>query len=122
MSPFEFSNSILNGKEIIFDSYLKKEYNSFIVNRALSMYIDTISQANQMNINYQLDSDIKYAYLYNSIRKKKRPFVKWPKMNKFEYINDVMVFYNININKALEILNILSENDLKKISNIVKTR
>lgn len=122
MKPFDFSNSILNGKEIEFDQITKKDYNSFIVNRALSMYIDGISQANQMNIHFSIDNDMKYKYLYYSVRKKKRPFAKWPKASKSDYIDSIKEYYSVSFQKAIQISKILTEENLKEIDKIVKSR
>jgi hypothetical protein len=81
MKLFDYVNSITNNKvsyaRVMEDvEGFESNYDPFIINRALSYFIDTIMQSNDMNMYHQLDSDVQYAYLLNSIRKRKR-FSKW---------------------------------------------
>ena len=41
-------------------------YSSFIVNRGLSFFMDTIFQVNEMNRNHHLDSRLQFDYLINT--------------------------------------------------------
>ena len=45
--------------------------NCFIINRALSMNVDTVLYVNEMNVRYQLDPVLQYDYFINSLRQKK---------------------------------------------------
>ena len=50
MSPFEFLNSINHSKkDVMVDDLTEKSYNSFMVNRSLSYFPDTVGFANVMN-------------------------------------------------------------------------
>ena len=50
MTPFDYVKAINYTKSnLIVDDLTEKEYNPFIVNRALSMGMDTVLQANEMN-------------------------------------------------------------------------
>ena len=54
-TPFDYVKAISTTKEnMIVDDLTEREYNPFIVNRALSMGIDTVLQANEMNQRHQL--------------------------------------------------------------------
>ena len=57
MNPFEYLKSINESKkDIMIDDLAEKEYNSFIVNRGLSYFKDTILYANEMNRYHHLDN------------------------------------------------------------------
>ena len=56
--------SILQTKKNVLEN--PKDYNGFVVNRALSFHYDCVLQANQMNVMPGLNSDMQYAYLLNT--------------------------------------------------------
>ena len=57
MNPFEYVKAINNTKkDIMVDDIAEKEYNSFMVNRSLSNFRDTVLYANLMNVNHHLDA------------------------------------------------------------------
>ena len=89
--------------------------NCFIINRALSMNIDTILYVNEMNVNWQLDSLLQYDYYINSLRKRKR-WSKWAKAtgpsSNLELIKE---YYNYNEQRAREVLDLLSESEIQKL-------
>ena len=76
MSPFDFINDINFGKKNLLKDddkgILEKEYNSFIINRGLSYFSDTVLYANEMNLRHELDKRMQNDYLLHSIRSKKR--------------------------------------------------
>ena len=56
VKPFDYVNDINYGKKnIMVDDIAEKNYNAFIVNRALSYFNDTVLYANEMNIHHSLD-------------------------------------------------------------------
>ena len=87
----------------------------FIINRALSMNVDTILYVNEMNANWQLDPLLQYDYYINSLRKKKR-WSKWAKAttpsSDLELIKE---YYNYNEQKAREVLDLLSESEIQNL-------
>ena len=90
--------------------------NSFIINRALSMNVDTVLYANEMNQQYQLAPLLQYDYFINSLRKKKR-YSKWAKATKAPAILElVKTYYNYNEQRAREVLDLLSEKQLEEIA------
>ena len=112
MNPFDFLNEINYGKNnLIVDDITEKEYNSFMVNRGLSYFNDTVLMANEMNLNHHLDSRLQNDFLINIVRKKKR-FSKW---NKPEIVSDVEVvkeYYGYSNEKARQALSLLTKEQL----------
>ena len=76
MTPFDFINAILvNKKNLLKDDDLAtKEYVPFIVNRGLSLHLDCVLYANEMNLRPFIDKDQQFLFLLNTIRPMKRKF------------------------------------------------
>ena len=73
MNPFDYVNSIThNKKDIMVDDLAEKSYNSFMVNRSLSYFHDTVLMANEMNVHHHLENRLKYDFLINIIKKKRK--------------------------------------------------
>ena len=115
MSPFEFLNAInYNKKDLMVDPENEKHYNSFVINRSLSYFPDTVAIANEMNKYHHLDSRLQFSFLINIIRKRKR-FSKWIKP---EIENDVEVvkeYYGYSNEKARQILPLLTPEQIQTI-------
>ena len=111
MNPFDFVKSITYTKQDIMHDLNESEYESFLVNRALSYYQDCLLYANEMNRRFELSNRLQYHYLLNTIRKRKR-FAKWIKPEKIDDLKIVMEYYQVSRAKAEEYLNIISENDI----------
>ena len=115
MTPFDYLKAINETKEdVMLTSEDEHKYSSFIVNRGLSFFIDTIFQANEVNQNFQLDSRLQFDYLLNNIRKKKR-YSKWLKPEKLKNVELVKEYYGFSNEKAKDALRILSEDQLAYI-------
>ena len=114
MNPFDFVKSITYTKQDIMHDLNKSEYESFLVNRALSYYQDCILYANEMNRRFELEVRLQYHYLLNTIRKRRR-FAKWIKPEKIDDLKIVMEYYQVSRAKAEEYLNILSNREVEHI-------
>ena len=115
ISPFDFVNSINDTKvNIIVDEWSEREYNPFIVNKALSFAPDTVIYVNEMNSRPHLEKALQYNFLINIIRKKKR-FNKWIKKEKIEAIDIVKEYYGYNTEKARQVISILSDDQIQTI-------
>jgi hypothetical protein len=115
MNPYEYVKSINQTKEnIMVDDESEKGYNSYIVNRSLSYFNDTVMFANEMNVNHQLDNRLKYEFLLGTIRKKAR-FSKWIKPDTEESLNIIKECYGYSNEKALQVLNLLSVEQIGQI-------
>ena len=119
MNHFDYLNSInLTKQDIMIDDDCEKAYNSFMVNRGLSYFQDTIIIANEMNRHHQLDSKLQYQFLINMIRKRKR-FSKWAKAQKESDIDAVKEYYGYSNEKARQALTLLSPDQITIIKNKV---
>ena len=92
-----------------------KEYSPFMVNRALSYHMDCVLYANEMNLYPDLDSDMQYQYLLNTIRPMKRKFQPWQKAEVLKDIGCVKEYFGYSNEKAKEALRILSDEQLEQI-------
>lgn len=106
---------------MIVDDLSEKEYNPFIVNRALSMGIDTVLQANEMNQRHHLGKKLQFDFLLNSISKRKR-FDKWQKADKSEDLDYVRAYFNYSYPKAVSALRILSQKQIDTIKEKVTNK
>ncbi len=113
ISPFDFANSIYNKDNLIEDERTEKEYNPFIVNRAMGFGKDTCIAANEMNARPHLDNKLQYDFLMDVVRKGKR-YNKWLK-NEEEDIKAIQDFFGYSFIKAKEALNLLSETQIDLI-------
>jgi len=116
MNHFDYLNSINYSKEnIMHDNLDEKAYNSFMVNRGLSYFNDTVIYANEMNRYAHIDSKLQYDFLRTLIRKRKR-FSKWTKEDKNSDINLIKEYYGYSKEKAFQVLPLLSKEQLTFIS------
>lgn len=117
LSPFDYLKAINETKEdVMLTPQDERKYSSFIVNRGLSFFMDTIFQVNEMNRNHHLDSRLQFDYLINIIRQKKR-YSKWLKTEKLQNVELVREYYGFSYEKAKDALSILSEDQLAYISD-----
>lgn len=108
-SPFDIVNNILQEKESVTDL---TNFVPYITNRAISYHYDCIMQANEMNMHTELHPEMQYSFLFNSIRKYKRPFRKWQKKEKEESISIIKEYYGISSARARDFLTVLSEENI----------
>tara|TARA_R100000231_G_scaffold21959_1_gene21075 strand:- start:293 stop:670 length:378 start_codon:yes stop_codon:yes gene_type:complete len=117
MNPFEYLNAINMTKEnIMVDDITEKAYNSFIVNRSLSYFNDTVLYANEMNVNHHIDNRLQFDFFINIVRKKKR-FSKFMKPETVSDVEAVKEYYGYSNEKAKSALTLLTSdqiNELKK--------
>ena len=117
MNPFEYSKAInLTKKDIMVDDLAEKEYNSFLVNRSLSFFPDTILYANEMNINHHIDARLQFDFFINIIKKRKR-FSKWTKATEIENLEVIKEYYGYSDEKAKSIYNLFSNEELLTLKN-----
>jgi hypothetical protein len=118
MNPFEYVNSInYSKKDIMIDDIAEKDYNSFMVNRSLSYFQDTVLMANEMNKNHQIDKRLQFDFLINIVRKRKR-FSKWLKNTVESDVEVVKEYYGYNNQKARQALTLLTPEQI----NVLKQK
>ena len=119
LSPFEFVTSINDSKkDIMVDDIAERSYSSFMTNRSLSYFHDTVQFANLMNQYHHLDNKLQYHFLINIIRKRKR-FSKWIKPDLDSDIEVVKQYYGYSNEKAKQVLSLLSPGQIKTIKEKV---
>ena len=112
----DWLNSINFTKENLIeeDPNIIKEYPPYIVNRCLSGHLDTIMFANEMNKFPNLDKDLQYSFYLNTVRKRKR-FSPWLRKDKINDLDYVKKYYGYSNQKALQVLKILSHEQIDYI-------
>jgi len=112
ISPFEFVGSINDKKYIMVSPEIEKQYVPFVVNRTLSATLDSMPFVEFLNRYPKLPNKLQYDYLYHGLRKTKR-FGKWVKNEKHEYLDDVSGYYKVSLQKASELCERLSTEQLQ---------
>lgn len=102
------------------DASAARLYPAYVVNRCLSYFVDTIFHANEMNCVPWLDNKSQFDFHRLSIRKKKR-FSQWVKKETEENIDLIRQAYGYSEQKAMEVLNILSPQDLEQLRKALYT-
>jgi len=112
----EIIPSILqNKKSVIENDQDAKDYQPYMVNKALSHHPDTIMFANNMNMCYHLHKKAQYDYLINIVRGMKRPYAQWHKASKTDDLEAVKLFFGYSTRRAREALKLLTDDQLKII-------
>ena len=111
----DWLNSInYNKNHIMVDEFDEKKYPSFIINKCVAPFPDTILYVNELNRMHWLDNRLQYEFLLNSLRKRKR-FAKWMKASKIKNLDVVKEYYGYSNEKAKMALDVLTEEQLKII-------
>ena len=121
MNPFEYANAInYTKKDIMIDDIAEKSYNSFMINRQLSYFPDTVLAANEMNRNHHADNRLQFDFFINIIRKRKR-FSKWFKPEQISDLDVVKKYYGYSNEKAHQVLTILTTDQINELKRKVMT-
>ena len=123
MNPFDFVNAINMSKKDLMtgsedDQQTEKDYVPYVVNRSLSYFPDTLMYVNEINQYRDLDNKLQFHYLLNSIRPGKR-FSKWAKKEENSDLQYVIQYYGYSIDKAKQVLSLLSQEQLSMIKRIL---
>ena len=119
MSPFDFLNAINTTKQdLMIDPDNEKKYVTFVVNRTLSYFPDTVHVANAMNQYHHLDKKLQFQFFLNIIRKRKR-FSKWAKPTEISDLDAVKEYYGYSNEKARQAIALLSADQITIIKNKV---
>ena len=115
LSPFDYLNTINDTKkDIMIDDIAEKAYASFVINRTLSYFPDTVCIANEMNRYHHLDKKLQYHFLINIVRKRKR-FSKWIKPDLDSDIEVVKEYYGYSNEKAQQVHSLLSSEQIEEL-------
>ena len=102
------------------DPSLEKEYSPYIINRIYSGHLDAILFANEMNQYHFLPKKMQYDFLLNTLRTKKR-FSPWLRKDIIKDIDYVKRYYGYSNEKAKQVLNILTREQLSFIRDRLET-
>ena len=120
-SPFEFADAInRTKKDIMVDDIEEKSYNGYMVNRALSQFIETTLFANEMNIHHRADNKMQFHYLLNSVRQGKRTS-KWAKATQPDDMEAIKTYYGYSNEKAKVALSVLTKDQIDEIKRRIYT-
>jgi hypothetical protein len=121
---WRYENSINSGKEPLSLENQEFKYEKWRTNTSLTNHLDTIMDANQMNLNYHLSDQMHYDYLFYSVRKKKRFGSKKSERDKqlereqkeeADKIALISEYYKYNTVNAKAALKVLTESQLEII-------
>lgn len=109
-SPFTYLNKINNGdkSDINVDDSV---YNQFLINRGLSLHIDTIAIANEINKYQRMDNQMHFDYLRYLVSPRKR-WASWPKPKTHPDAQVISAYLNISMSKAYDLLGIIDQKDI----------
>jgi len=96
----------------------ESKYVPFIVNKNFSFSIETILEANMMNMNAHLENKLQYDFYWYVLPKNKR-FNKWVRKEETENLDIVKQYFKCSSKKALQYLKILKDEDINKIKSMM---
>lgn len=118
MNPFDFVKSVTETKENIFEGN-EKDYNSFVINKALSFNVDCVFIAQELNKYIQVPKHAQYLLWLNSIEKKRR-YGKWVKKESMpDDIELIKEAYGYSDSKALTVLSLFTDKQLLELREIL---
>ena len=98
---WDYVNAVTHSKKDIWESTSEAEYDNFTMNRAISMYVDTVLYAQEMNRYPDIAKKLNFDYYINSLRPMKR-YSKWPKKQKDDDLEAVKAYYGYNVLKRTD--------------------
>lgn len=112
-TPFTYLNYInaANKTDIIVNDSI---YNKFLINRGLSLHLDTIAIANEINKYSGVSNQMHFDYLRFMVSPRKR-FAKWPKPKQHGDAAIISQYYGLSMNKAYDLLSIINEQEIEQM-------
>jgi hypothetical protein len=112
-TPFKYVNLINDGdqSDIIVDSSI---YNQFIVNRSLSLHLDTLAVANEVNKYPKMDNQMHFDFLRRLVTPRKR-WAKWPKPKTHPDASLLSRYYGISMRKSYDLLRVVNPEIIEQI-------
>lgn len=119
MDPFKTLNNLSFEKVYDFDETVTESgYPAFLINRGLSMFLDTLTEAQEMSqYGKSISPRMHYDYLFHKVRKRKRFGGKWPKKFQSEDLDVVQAYYKCNRRHAMAALKILTAAQVEELKN-----
>lgn len=114
LTPLDFIKDISQFKKNILNEDNEKQYNSYLINRFLSMDATTILYAAEINIRPNMSKRMQYDYYLNAIEKRNR-FFKYVKDVDDENLAVVKEYFGYGKRKAKDALLLLTPEDIEYI-------
>lgn len=120
-TPFEFISSIQEKKYMLTRNNIR-HYVPFVVTMGISQHVEnlvyayeaSVLQANLAGLDVEFANQLHYDYLYNTVRPGKK-FGSWAKVEKYDSLDLIMDTYQVNRDKAIDIIGRLTEHEIKQI-------
>jgi hypothetical protein len=118
MTPFEWFNVITESKKT---EESLDDWNTFMINRIVSMGKSSVFVADHMNKNSGLSSQQVFDF-YIHVLPKGRVYNKYAKTNKLdEDIELIQQTYKVSKSEAIQYLELLSDEDIKNLKDLLFT-
>ena len=112
-----YLNAINYTKEPLLDTeddQWEKKYPSYIINKCIAPFPDSLMLVNEINQLHHLDKKLQFDFLINSLRPRKR-FTPWMKAKKLENLEYVKEYYGYNNEKAKAALDVRDDEQISAI-------
>ena len=118
----DWLNSINQTKKNLIDEdpSIEKNYPPYIIHRCLSGQLDAVLFANEMNMYSFLPKKMQYDFFINTLRTKRR-FSPWIRKDLVDNLDCVKRYYGYSNEKAKQVLNILTREQLSFIRDRLET-
>lgn len=112
LSPFDFVSDVTEHKKYLYCEDTTKEYNPYIINKALSFNVDCLFMVNEMNQFPDVPNKVQHDFYFYGLDKKRR-YGRWTKKDSLpDDIEMVKELYSYSTDKAIAALNILTDKQL----------
>lgn len=110
-TPFTYINLINDAdhSDIVVDDSV---YNQFLTNRGMSLYIDTIAVANEINKYGGLSNQMHFDYYRFAVSRRKR-WSKWPKPKDHGAASTISTYYQISMRKAYDMVGLFTDQQIE---------
>jgi len=118
---FDFLGDLNQRKSNILrqDPEAERDYSPWIINLGMSMNVETIMYANEMNRCYGTTKTMQYDFYTHAVRSGRR-YAKWAKDGKDKEVEALQEYYQINRHKATDLLLLLTEQQIEDIKMKLK--
>ena len=98
---------------LMVDEQSEMDYVTFIVNRGLGYFQDTVLLANEMNVNCSnLDHKMQYDFLKGTVKKRRR-FSKWLKEDNDEKVDIICQAYGFSRSNAKSVVTLFDNTQIE---------
>lgn len=94
-------------------------YEPFLINRAFSLFEDTVLAAALMNERSQLSKDMQATFYIHSLRPRKR-FEKWPKLLEDDTAKIIAQYYGMSLREAKLSGNLHTKEEIQRMRTVLK--